>query len=132
MDWRLLALEFDEVDAAILLPLGVAAALLGIGRTLREGFQALGVRAEGLEVTLHRVGATVTEAEVVFSSAAPVAMADEHQALLRIVLQPRDRGFKLRAFGGRNGRAIEAEIDGVNDALVLVHRRIFGALGELG
>src|SRR5258708_6908312 len=110
----------DDVHAAVLRRVGFGAALFGLGRALGEGIQALRIDSEEFEIFLYGVGAMVTEAEIVFSRAAPVAIADQHEFLVGIVLEPLGGGLGLWALGGGDGEAVEGKIDRFHDTLVVL------------
>ena len=74
------------------------------------------IDAESDQIVLGRVGTTLAEGEVVLARAAVVAMAFDHETILRIGLQPGSDLLQLALRFGRQIVTVEAEEDPVADA----------------
>ena len=84
---------------------------LGFEAALGVGFELVGGDADRGQIFLGRVRAAVTEAEIVFGGAAPVAVTLEQEALAGILREVVFRGLELRALGGLDVGFVEVEID---------------------
>ena len=126
--------RFDEMAAAVLLPAGLVA--LHAERLLfavADGGDAVGGNAEGDEVLLGGVGATIAESEVVFGGAALVAMTLDGYFDLRVVLQEvRSLGKSVTSVGANVG-LVEVEISVAHfleEAVVEIDLRRWGEEAE--
>ena len=128
-----LLLQDDDLGAAVLGHLVLGGVLDRVEVALRADLDLGGGDSDGLEILTSGGGATIAEAEVVFSGAAPVAVALEQQAVVGVFAEILLRFLKLGALAGIDGGAIEVEVHRLDQTLdhVLVFEHA-GAILQAG
>ena len=118
-----LRLEDNQIDAAVVGGGGLVAVLDGIEIALGENLELVGGNADGGQVLFGGVGAAVTEAEIVFGGAFPVAVALEQKAGGGIGVEISFGGVELGTLGGFDAGLVEVEVNGLGlerDAVLAV------------